>query len=126
MTCRTVELCGRRYPLRFSLRVVRDCTERYGSIENIFNAMQVQEGQSGKLVDEILWLLGAMLDAGYRYGRLNGEDVPDPPDADELLDVLDLQDAQRTLMEAMVGDLERSVKAEPEKNGKAAEATAET
>lgn len=124
MKCRVVELCGQQYPLRFSLRVVRDCTERYGSIENIFNAMQVQEGQEGgQIVDEILWLLGAMLDAGYRYARLNGESTPAPPDADTLLDVLDIQDAQRTLMDAMVGDSVRTVEAESEKNGRTAAET---
>lgn len=124
MKCRTVELCGRQYPLRFSLRVVRDCTERYGSIENIFDAM-IQEGQNGgQIVDEILWLLGAMLDAGYRYARLNEESTPEPPDADTLLDVLDIQDAQRTLMDAMVGDSARSVEAESKKNGETAAETA--
>lgn len=59
----TITPASKEYPLRFSLRVVKTCTERYGS--RIFQAIQGKGSEVGA-VDECLWLLAAMLDAGWR------------------------------------------------------------
>ena len=119
----TITLAGAEYPLRFSLRVVKACTERYGSLDGIFQAIQ-GKGSEVDVVDECLWLLAVMLDAGWRYDRASGQNPPEPPDADALLDVLDLMEAQTALVAAIAGDSVRTVEADPPKNDGAA-ATAE-
>ncbi len=120
---KTIQLCGKTYPLRFSLRVVKACEERYGSLEKMFSAVQMKaDDESGGLgvVDDCLWLLSSMLDAGYRYAKLNGDTPEATPDADTLLDALDIPDMQATLFDAITGDNERTVEAKPGKNGEGA------
>lgn len=119
----TLSICGHEYPLRFSLRVVKACEERYGSMDQMLEIMQPSktDGQMD-VVDEFLWLLRVMLDSGARYAKFNGIPCEEPPDEDVLLDVLDLASLQGTLFAAMAGDNTRTVEAEPGKNGKSAEA----
>ena len=62
---RSITIAGREYPLRFTLRVVKACTERYGSLEGLFDTTQQKDGLQA--LDESLWLLEAMLD-GQRSG----------------------------------------------------------
>ncbi len=119
MRNRTITLAGKEYSLRFSLRVVKACTERYGSLDGVFQAIQGKGSEMG-VVDECLWLLAAMLDAGWRYDRASGENPPEPPDMDMLLDVLDLSEARAALVTAIAGDSVRTVEADPPKNGAAA------
>lgn len=122
MDISTLSICGHEYPLRFSLRVVKACEERYGSMDQMLEIMQSRktDGQMD-VVDEFLWLLRAMLDSGARYAKFNGISCEEPPDVDVLLDVLDLASLQGTLFAAMAGDNARTVEAEPGKNGKSAE-----
>lgn len=120
---KTIKLCGKEYPLRFSLRVVKACEERYGSLEKMFDAVKMKADEaSGGLgvVDECLWLFSSMLDAGYRYAKLNGDASEVPPDADALLDAMDIPDMQSALFAAIAGDNERTVEAKPGKNGEGA------
>ncbi len=116
MRSRTVTLAGREYPLRFSLRVVKACAEKYGSLDGMFEAIQGQ-GAGLEAVDACLWLMEAMLDAGYRYDRANGLEPQAPPDGEALLDLLDLGEMQGTLLGAIAGDSARTVEADPPKNG---------
>ncbi len=119
---KSISICGREYPLRFSLRVVKACESRYGSMDQMLEVIQLgkTEGHTN-VVDEFLWLLRSMLDSGVRYARFNGIPCEDPPDEDVLLDVLDLKSLQGTLFSAMAGDNERTVEAKPGKNGESAE-----
>lgn len=120
-----INLCGKEYPLRFSLRVVKNCEERYGSLEKMFDVIQMKsDAESGSLclVDDCLWLLSSMLDAGFRYAKLNGDALEVPPDTDALLDVLDLPSMQAVLFSAIAGDNARTVEASPGKNGENAAA----
>ena len=122
MRCKTVTLAGIEYPLRFSLRAVKACGEKYGSLEKMFEAIQRRGGGTLEVVDDCLWLLGVMLDAGYRYNLANGQSALEPPPEDLLLDTLDLAEMQVALLSAIAGDSERTVEAEPPKNGDGAEA----
>lgn len=122
MRCKTVTLAGIEYPLRFSLRAVKACGEKYGSLEKMFEAIQGRGGGTLEVVDDCLWLLGVMLDAGYRYNRANGLEALEPPDAELLLDVLDLAEMQGAMLGAIAGDSGRTVEAEAPKNGDGAEA----
>lgn len=122
MKMTTISICGNEYPLRFSLRVVKACEERYGSMEKMFSVMQMQntDGQTA-VVDEFLWLLRAMLDSGAKFAKYCGEPFDNPPDEDVLLDALDLQTLRGKMFAVMTGDNARTVEAEPGKNGRSAE-----
>lgn len=123
MRCRTVTLAGIEYPMRFSLRTVKACGEKYGSLEGMFEAIQGKSGRGTlEVVDDCLWLMNLMLDAGYRYNLANGQSALEPPPEDLLLDTLDLAEMQGAMLGAIAGDSERTVEAEPPKNGDGAEA----
>ena len=122
MRCKTVTLAGIEYPLRFTLRAVKACGEKYGSLEGMFAAIQGKCGDTVGVVDDCLWLLNLMLDAGYRYNLANGQSVLEPPPEDLLLDTLDLAEMQGAILGAIAGDSERTVEAEAPKNGQGAEA----
>lgn len=119
----TITLAGKEYPLRFSLRVLKACKERYGTLDGIFQALQ-GAGDGMDAVEECLWLLENMLDAGARYAKINGANPSQPPDADMLLDMLDLAEVQAALVTAIAGDSVRTVEAGPPKNGEAAASAA--
>lgn len=74
------------------------------------------------VLDESLWLLAAMLDAGARYARLNGQECLPPPDQEALYDLCgmdDLSGLRGRIMETMTRGQSRTVEAEPPKNAAA-------
>lgn len=122
-----ITLDGKAYPLCFSTRVVRSCHERYGGIDQIGQALSGSDLM--EVLDETLWLLSAMLDAGYRHAKLNGEESPEPPDQDTLYDLCgmdDLADLKARVMESMSADTSHSVEAELPKNAAATQGKRET
>lgn len=127
MRTASVTLNGREYTLCFSTRVVRSCCERYGGVEGIGDALGGKDTR--KVLDETLWLLAAMLDAGARYIRLNGGEPPQPPDQETLYDLCgmdDLAGLKARVMEGMAVGTAHTVEARPPKNAAAAQETGET
>lgn len=117
MRTATITIGGRDHLLCFSARVVRACTERYGGVEYIDTALS--DNEPVKALDEAVWLLAAMMDGGARYARLN--EIPNAPalTADELLDVMDLDDFAQLrgkIAETITNGKETHVEAEPPKN----------
>lgn len=98
----TVELDGKTYGLRFSLRVMKDCTAKYGSIEKLFGFLSGkvakvdgEENAINKDFDEdvldcIVWLTSKMMESGYAYAKLNHIDVAEPLTEEGILDTLDV------------------------------------
>lgn len=117
MRTASIEIGGKAHLLCFSARVVRAVTERYGSVENIDTALSA--GDPLKALDEAVWLLAAMMDGGARYAKINGLETAPPLTADELLDVMDLNDfgqLRTKITEAVVSGRETHVEADPGKN----------
>ena len=85
-----ITLNGVKYPMCFSMRVVRACNERYGGIENIESALK--DGGVAKTMDEAIWLLHTMIDGGVRYERAPGNGAPDAPTLDDMYDICGLED----------------------------------
>ena len=80
-----------------------------------------------KALDNSVWLLAQLLEGGYRYDRAEGREALKPPSAEDLLDRFgmdDLGELQQNMMAAMVAGSQRTVEAEPGKNGEAAQETA--
>lgn len=90
MRTAVMEINGREHILCFSARVVRDCSERYGEWNKVFAAMS--EGTETENLDETLWLISRLMDAGARYAQHNGLDCPKPLTVDELYDCCSLAD----------------------------------
>lgn len=114
-----ITIDGQERLLCFSTRVVRDCTDRYGGIEHIDEALS---GDPVKALDETIWILSALINAGDRYARLNGIDNPPAVSYDDLYDIVDMADLQGLngkIRETITGGMERNIEAEPPKNGKA-------
>ena len=98
----TVELDGKTYGLRFSLRVMKDCTEKYGSIEKLFDFLSgkaakvdgeenaTDEDVGMDVLDCIVWLTSKMMESGYAYAKLNHIDVAEPLTEEGILDTLDV------------------------------------
>lgn len=85
-----ITLGGREYPMCFSMRVVRACNERYGGIENIDSA--IRDGGTARTMDEVIWLLHAMIDGGIRHAAASGESAPDIPSLEDMYDICDISD----------------------------------
>lgn len=117
-----IPIRGTTYPMCFSLRVVKACGEKFGGLDGLDTAL-TGGGDALEALNNCIWLLSQMLDAGARYDRANGTEPVTPPDEDTLLDTFGLDDLatlRGSLAEAMTASNERTVEAEPGKNGGAA------
>lgn len=117
MRTASIEIGGKAHLLCFSARVVRAVTERYGGMEHIDAALSADDPL--KALDEAVWLLATMMDGGARYAKINGLETEPPLTADELLDVMDLNDfgqLRTKITEAVVSGRETHVEAAPGKN----------
>jgi hypothetical protein len=119
MRTTTVKINGKEYLLCFSTRVIRACSERYGDMNGINTALS--EGNQLKALDEALWLLATMIDAGARYAKINGIDNPPAPTLEDLYDICDISDFAnlREIIQATITDgMKASVSIEAPKNAK--------
>lgn len=115
-----ITIDGAEHLLCFSARVVRACTERYGDIVNIDEVLS--GGSPVNAMDEAVWMIAAMMDAGARYANLNGLDNPPPLTEEELLDVCDLGDLTQLtskITETITNGRTPTVEAAPAKNARA-------
>lgn len=142
MTSVEVTLGKYTYPLCYSLGVMKKIEEKFGSTDEMLEAMSFpQEPEEGDavppeetetravslmpLISAYVWLLSAMLEAGARKAALDGLDTDTPPTEAQLLDLLgpeDLVDIQGKLLEAMHIDSARAVEVAPPKKDEAAPA----
>ena len=119
---RTVELsiAGQERILCFSVRVMRACTERYGSFAGVYKAMAAEN--ETECLDSVVWLLAQMMQAGDRYAKANEMDNPAPLSEDDLLDHCDLSDfvqLRGTITQAISAGNRTNIEVEPGKNGEA-------
>ena len=118
-----IRIDGKEYPLAFSVRTMRSCTERYGSMSGVGQALEQED--EARVLDECIWLLSVMMDAGARYQRLNGQEAQ-ALDYDSLYDLCgmdDLVDMRTRIMETIALGTATEVNAEPGKNAEATPAS---
>lgn len=119
-----IKLGGQERTLCFSVRVLRACVERYGSLSGLYDALSTEE--EGKSLDEALWILAAMMAAGKKYAEANGLENPEPMTVDELMDTCDMADFVRlrgAITETLTNGSRPTIEVEPEKNGQATQGT---
>lgn len=117
MRTASIEINGKSHLLCFSLRVMRACADRYGSVKNIFSAMSGEN--EAKVLDETFWILAAMMDGGDRYARLNEIENPKPYSSGELMDLFDISDLsglRGKIIETVAAGSRPTIEAEPPKN----------
>lgn len=115
-----IEILGKEQTLCFSTRVTSRCIEKYGSIDAMFDALGGDD--LGKALEQSLWLLSEMLDAGRRYARRAWEREEEAVSYDDLLDLYGLDDVGtlgQALKETVISGSKREVVTE----AKNAEAT---
>ncbi len=81
---------GREYLLCFSGRVIRNVTEKFGGMQEMYEALR-SENQVSSL-DAAVWVLAQMIQGGDRYAKFNGIDNPGGLTEDQLYDLFDIQD----------------------------------
>lgn len=86
-----IELAGKKYPLCFSMAATEAICEQFGSTDQMFEAIK-SEDVLGRLraFDSVLEIL---MDAGRKYCKLIGEEVPEPLQG-RPADVIDMSDPQ--------------------------------
>ena len=115
-----IEIDGKKYKTCFSARVMRACTERYGGVDGVENA--ISSNNVVGALDEAIWMLSVLMDAGARYCAMNGIDHNPALTMDELYDVVstdDLAQLQAAVSSTIIAGKETTVEAEPPKNAKA-------
>lgn len=117
MRTSTITINGKEHLLCFSARVIRACTERYGDVSGLGDALD--DPDKGKALDEAVWILAQMMDAGARYAKLNGLDNPEPLSADQIYDTSDLGDffaIRKRVVATVTQGRATHVEVEPPKN----------
>ena len=114
-----IEILGKEQTLCFSTRVTSHCIEKYGSIDAMFDALGGDD--LGKALEQSLWLLSEMLDAGRRYAKFAWDREEKAISLDDLLDLYGLDDLTAlclALRETVINGSQREVVTEA-KNGEA-------
>lgn len=115
-----IELAGKEHALCFSARVVRACSERYGGIDHLNDHLSGDSVE--KNLDEAIWLIAQMMDAGDRYAKLSGMENPPAPTEEELYDLFGMDDfagLRGKIAETITNGGSSTVEAAPPKNVKA-------
>lgn len=79
-----VKILGKEYPACLSTRTMMNITSKTGKPF----AAGINELLSSDDIEGMFWLLGEMLKAGKKYHDLIGDNTPDPPSADDLMDTI--------------------------------------
>ena len=114
-----IEILGREHTLCFSTRVTASCIDKFGSLEAMFDALG--DDNLGAALENSLWLLSQMLDAGRRYAKFAWDREENTVSLDELLDLYGLDDLTAlslALRETVINGSQREVVTEA-KNGEA-------
>lgn len=125
MRTATININGKERLLCFSMRAILAVNDRYGGVEKIGAALS---GESvSQNLQEAIWLISTMLEAGARYAALSGMDNPPALSCEELYDLCgadDLAELRGKIVETIVRGRDVHVEVEPEKNGTAAQGSA--
>ncbi len=120
MRTATIHIDGIDYPLCFSARVMKDCTDRHGEFGKIDEVLT--KGTQSDVLDEALWLLSRLMDAGARYADRNGIEHPKALSQEDLYDLCHVSEVGKIrgkIAEAIRNGNETNVEVTPAKNRKA-------
>ena len=120
MRTASIRVDGVEYPLCFSALVVRDATDFFGGISEMYDAMD--DANQARRLDATIRVVSMMMSGGAAYAQVRGLPHPDPLSYEALYATCTLGDLA-ALRGAVVETVNRGsavhVEAEPEKNGAA-------
>lgn len=118
---RTIELCGKAYPLTYSAGVACAVDDKFGSADAMLKALG--SDRLGDRLRVIAWLAAEMMASAARRSSIErGAAAEATPDEAQLLDLLTLRDlptVQAAVVGAMTEDTRRTVEADASKNAQA-------
>lgn len=117
MELQYVSIRGSKYPACFSLRTAMRTAEKFGKIDAIF-----EEHSFAEATEINAWLLAECLKAGKIYAELEGETCKEPPELENLYDMISIKDAGRAVALIMEASQKVTVDVQP-KNAKATQGT---
>lgn len=113
-----ITLNEKEYLLCFSLYAVKECTERYGGMDNLFPAINGKDDV--KNMEEAVWLLSLMMECGKRYAAVEGLEATEPlseADIFAVADIMDFAKIKHSIVSTISAGGEREIQTE-EKKGK--------
>ncbi len=118
---RTIELCGKAYPLTYSAGVACAVDDKFSSADAMLKALD--SDRLGDRLRVIAWLAAEMMASAARRSSIERGAAAEPtPDEEQLLDLLTLRDlptVQAAVVGAMTDDTRRTVEADASKNAQA-------
>ena len=114
-----IDIDGKFYLLCFSGRVLRNVSERFGGVQEMYTALG--DDDQVKSLDAAVWVLSQMIQAGDRYADLNGLYNPGSLTFDQLYDLFDIQDfvgLYGKIKETITSGGARTVDAKPDEEPK--------
>ena len=102
-----IEVAGKEYPMRFSIAAAKAISEKFGSLDNLSEALS--GAGEAETLDNVLWVVALLIQQGCAYKNLFEKDQPVlenapvekgkyvPLDKEQLevgLDILSLRDLQ--------------------------------
>lgn len=109
---------GREHLLCFSGRVLRNITEKFGGVKEMYEAFHSENATAN--LDAVVWTLAQMVDAGDRYAKLNGFPNPGrytPEDLYDLVDINDFTGIYAKIRETITSGKQRTIDAKPQPGG---------
>ena len=109
---------GREHLLCFSGRVLRSVTEKFGGVREMYEAFHSEDETAN--LDAAVWALAQMVDAGDRYAQLNGLPNPGRYTAEDLYDLIDINDftgIYSKIRETITSGKQRTIDAKPQPGG---------
>lgn len=114
-----ITLDGEEHLLCFSTGVVEAACDKYGTLDDFFDALN---GDQSTQLRTVIWALAQMMKAGANYAKRKGIDNPPPlteADIRDGCDISDLMDLRSKVAETITSGSDRQVEATPPKNVKA-------
>lgn len=130
-----VEIAGKKYPLSFSLSALKEISNRFGGIEEMYAFLTEEKKSIEEVLEAISFMLSVMIKQGCAYMNLFLKDVPPVEGAryegeyislskeeiDLAISAFDLEELIGTITECIGSSNARELKAES-KNARAPKA----
>lgn len=119
MRISNIKIGNRDYPMCFSVAVMKQVNERFGSLEEMQSAL-MNTGNTLNAMEDVIWLLYTMIRSAIKYQQLEGVmDIPELPDYETfpyICDISDLANLKSAIMGTISSSSEASVSVEAPKN----------
>lgn len=112
-----IEINGKKHLLCFNLWALIECTERYGSLMGIDEAIKSED--EIKAINETLWLLRTLMRGGEMYASESGIEVEKPIATDQvkaLCSAADIVKLKTKVLAAINAGMSTSIEVESSKN----------